>query len=135
VDALRRLLAGELAHAFDSVEWRVAPGGEARALRLPPLTADVGYWAAREALRNAARYARRPEAPLRMTIAVTPSGSTGLELCLEDNGSGLAANGAKAGESTGQGLALHATLLAVAGGTLVTESEPGTFTRVRLTLP
>jgi signal transduction histidine kinase len=135
VDALRRLLAGELAGAFDSVEWRLNPGGEARATALPPLTADVCYWAAREALRNAARYARRPGAPLHVTLALTPASVNGLELSLEDNGAGLATNGASKGESTGQGLALHGTLLAVVGGTLTVESEAGLYTRVRLILP
>jgi chemotaxis protein histidine kinase CheA len=36
---------------------------------------------------------------------------------------------------SGQGLALHSTLLAVIGGSLSVESEPGVYTRVRIRLP
>jgi len=36
---------------------------------------------------------------------------------------------------SGQGLALHSTLLAVVGGTLAVESLPGAYTRILLTLP
>ena len=35
----------------------------------------------------------------------------------------------------GQGLALHSTLLAVVGGSLTIDSQPGMFTRVTLWLP
>jgi signal transduction histidine kinase len=135
VDALRRLLAAELARAFDAVDWELAPEAEARAWALPPLAADVLYSAAREALRNAARHARRPEAPLRMTIRLAPAGTTGLELTLNDDGAGLDPHPGGSGDSTGQGLSLHSTLLAVVGGTLTVDGKPGAGTRVRLTLP
>jgi nitrogen-specific signal transduction histidine kinase len=36
---------------------------------------------------------------------------------------------------SGQGLALHSTLLAVIGGSLSVESEVGAYTRVRIYLP
>ena len=45
------------------------------------------------------------------------------------------AQGAAEREGCGQGLALHSTLLAVVGGTLSVESEPGRYTRVLLCLP
>lgn len=135
VDALRRLLAGELARAFDAVDWDLPPEAEARAAALPPLAADVLYTAAREALRNAARHARRPDAPLRVTITFASAGPTGLALTLADNGLGLNAHAAESRDSTGQGLSLHGTLLAVLGGTLTVESEPDAGTQVRLTLP
>jgi signal transduction histidine kinase len=135
VDALRRLLAGELARAFDVVDWELDPEAEARALALPPLAADVLYTAAREALRNAARHARRPDAPLRITITLATAGPTGLALTLTDNGAGRNAHNSESRDSTGQGLSLHGTLLAVLGGTLAVESQPARGTTVLLTLP
>ncbi len=58
----------------------------------------------------------------------------GLEILIQDNGVGLAqVNGTQAG--SGQGLALHSTLLAVIGGSLSVESQPGEYTRVRIYLP
>ena len=41
----------------------------------------------------------------------------------------------KGDEGSGQGLALHSTLMAVVGGTLTAESESDTHTRITLTLP
>jgi sensor histidine kinase regulating citrate/malate metabolism len=69
---------------------------------------------------------------------------------VEDNGVGLemetAANEQETGTENGRnnsggsggsggGLALHSTLMAVVGGALSTESNPGDYTRVSLTLP
>jgi len=141
VDALRKSVAGEFARSFDAVDWALTPEAEARARALPDLTAEVLFYAAREALRNAARHARRGQAaaPLRVRLAVTLPRADGLELTIEDDGAGVdSADGAggvgspASTSSSGQGLALHATLLAVVGGTLTVESQPGAFTRVRL---
>jgi signal transduction histidine kinase len=135
VTALRQALDDEWAGAFDSVTWDVAPTGAAAAAALPPLAAEVLFYAAREAIRNAARYGRPADGgrPLRLRIAVTAG--SGLEITIEDDGVGLAtAPGAPAG-GAGQGLALHSTLLAVVGGTLAVESAPDRYTRVALALP
>ncbi len=53
---------------------------------------------------------------------------------IEDNGVGFGSAGAP-GHRSGQGLALHGTLMAVVGGSLAVESAPGTYTRVVLALP
>ncbi|HEX2915831.1 MAG TPA: ATP-binding protein, partial [Chloroflexia bacterium] len=84
--------------------------------------------------RNAARYARgnNPERPL--TLEILLRWRKGLEILVEDNGVGLASTRSNGGGS-GQGLALHTTMLAVIGGSLVTESSPGLYTRVILSLP
>jgi signal transduction histidine kinase len=139
--ALRQLVDGELAGAFDAVTWEIDPRAEAKARLLPELEAEVAYYAAREALRNAARHARPVESgrELRLRISLRwcegqPHG--GLELCIEDNGVGLAlAAPAGAYQGSGQGLALHSTLLAILGGELVLESVPEEFTRVSIRLP
>ena len=116
--------------------WR--PSGERLAARLPPLVAEVIYAAGREAIRNAARHAHRtmPGAPLHLRISVTGEGE--LAIAVEDDGVGLPLReGAvpPASEGTGQGLALHSTLMAVIGGTLEVDSVAGAHTRVSLRLP
>jgi signal transduction histidine kinase len=138
-DALRRLVSVEFPRAFDAVAWDVTPEAEARARALPPLAAEVLFYAAREAVRNAARHGRGadPAQPLNLRLGLHATEPDGLALTVEDNGPGLAAAPVAVEKSAGagQGLALHGTLLAVVGGTLALESEPGAFTRVRLTLP
>ena len=68
-----------------------------------------------------------------------PGPARGLSITVEDNGAGVidSLGEAQAGErpGAGQGLALHSTLLAVVGGSLAIQSEPGLFTRVTLCLP
>src|SRR5690606_3511047 len=72
VGALRQVVEGELGHAFDSVIWQIEPAAEAAARHLSPLTAEVLLYAAREALRNAARHGRgdEPQRPLNLVIRV-----------------------------------------------------------------
>jgi signal transduction histidine kinase len=145
-DALRRLATGEFAHAFDAVRWQVDSRAEERAAGLPPLAAEVLLYAAREAMRNAARHGRRDGAPAALNLFIQaawndqPPALRGLTITVEDDGAGVgnrelppAASDDRAG--AGQGLVLHSTLLAVVGGTLQLESEPGRFTRVSLFLP
>ena len=132
--ALRGLFEGEFAGAFDSTTWDADPAAEQAAAGLPPVAAEVLFYAAREAVRNAARYGRRPEetAPLHLRLAVRLD--NGLQVMIEDDGAGIMP-GQPAREAGGYGLALHQAMLAVLGGALAVESEPGRFTRVRLTLP
>lgn len=132
VGALRQVLRRELEGAFAEVVWQVEPRAEERFRAIPPRFAEVIYYAAREALRNAARHARGDGVrPVRLRIGV--SGRDGLQVLVEDDGVGL--GGPPADPGTGQGLALHSTMMAVIGGTLAVESLPGQYTRVLLTLP
>ena len=134
VGALRNLVDGELNGAFDQVDWHIPPDVEKHLSEIPAFKAEVLFYGAREALRNAARYAgeARSEAPLRLCIQAAWQG--GLQLSIEDNGGGLKETGGKAAGS-GQGLTLHSTLMAVIGGSLAVESTPGVSTRVVLRLP
>jgi signal transduction histidine kinase len=159
VKALRKAVEEDFAGAFDSVEWQVDPAVPDALSDISPLSAEVVFYAAREAIRNAARYGRdNPARPLHLRVAVVWRG--GLEILVEDDGVGLplgaeaepaptnghAGNGSaslpvepatpngSAGGS-GQGLALHSTMMAVVGGSLSTESVPGEYTRVVLSLP
>ena len=128
-------LAGALKQSveeFDRVEWEVDPEADRIARKLPPLIAETVFYAAREALRNAARHGRRARGPLVLRFQMLYE--DGLKIIIEDNGPGLMAVSA-ARQTTGQGLSLHSALMAVAGGSLTAESEPDRFTRIRLQLP
>ncbi|HEX9438167.1 MAG TPA: ATP-binding protein, partial [Roseiflexaceae bacterium] len=134
IGALRQTVDGELGSAFDNVTWRIEPDADLAARNIPALNAEVVFYAAREAIRNAARYGRDgdPTRSLRLTVSVARR--NGLEIAIEDDGVGIGAASASA-EGSGQGLGLHSTMMAVIGGALTAESVPGTYTRISLALP
>jgi signal transduction histidine kinase len=132
----------EFASSFDRIDWQIAPAAESIAQELSPLNAEVIFYAAREGVRNAARYGRGSEAsrPLHLCIYLSAH-QFQLELTIEDNGVGIDAmrsNGttpARGMGGSGRGLALHGTMMAIIGGTLSIESSPGQYTRMRLRVP
>ena len=130
VGMLQRTVADEFKEAFDEVTWELDEAAEAHALALPLTAAEVVFYAAREAIRNAARHGRGddPRRPLHLRVAV--SAEPGLRLVVQDDGVG----GAYGDVRAGRGIALHSTMMAVIGGEWVTESVPGEYTRVTLTL-
>jgi signal transduction histidine kinase len=146
VGALRQAVDGEFGGDFDAVTWQVAPEAEHATSDIPPLAAEVCFYAAREVVRNAARYGRNGDPARPLHLAVSIAWRNGLELRIEDDGVGLVgAQGSPervAGQAdatiaggSGHGLGLHGTLMAVVGGTLIAESKPGAYTRVSLSLP
>ena len=134
VGALRRTVEDELSGAFDSVTWHVEPEAGWAAETISKLAAEVLFCAAREAIRNAAQHARAQDVSRRLHLSVEITWRAGLNLTVEDDGVGLDGTGQPPGGS-GQGLALHSTLMAVIGGTLSAESRPHGGTRVSLVLP
>ena len=134
VGALRQAVDDELGSAFDGVTWQVEPEAERQAQAIPSLTAEVLFYATREAIRNAARHGRDEEIARPLHLCVKVAWRDGLEVMVEDNGVGLGTADPSA-TGSGQGLALHSTMMAVVGGTLAVESQPGAYTRVSLTLP
>jgi signal transduction histidine kinase len=134
VGALRRAVDGDLANAFDGVQWHIASDAEQRAQSLSALQSEVLFYAACEAIRNAARYGRDGDPGRRLHLSIKLEEHQGLRLMIEDDGVGMgAAHSSSAG--SGQGLGLHTTMMAVIGGTLTTESAPNRFTRVTLAVP
>jgi signal transduction histidine kinase len=133
IGALHQAVDEEFGNAFDAVAWEVEPEAEQHAHAIPTLTAEVLFYASREAVRNAARHGRREgDTPLHLRITVAQR--HGLEITIEDDGVGLGA-GSASDPGSGHGLALHSTMMAVVGGTLAVESAPGAYTRVTLRLP
>jgi signal transduction histidine kinase len=134
VGALRQAVDDELGHAFDAVTWEVEPQAEREAQAIPALTGEVLFYAAREAIRNAGHHGRGPDSGRTLHLRLAVAWHDGLTILVEDDGVGLE-NGGPAGEGSGQGLALHSTMMAVVGGSLAVESLPGAYTRVTLALP
>lgn len=132
--ALRHMLRSEMPQDFDQVTWEIDPEAERQARELPSLAAEVFFFAAREAVRNAARHGRAPGDARDLQLKVGMRWEDGLMVCIEDNGKGMPPAGAYSSEG-GQGLSLHSTMMAVINGSLQLESAPGEFTRVILHLP
>lgn len=132
--ALRRVVEQELQGAFDHVSWRIEPAAEQAAAQLPSLAAEAMFYAAREAVRNVARHARPAGSDAKLHLQISMVWKDGLALCIEDNGVGMR-EARSENSGSGQGMLLHATLLALAGGELIIEDAPATGARVRLWLP
>ncbi len=139
IAALHQLIADELPETFDRVDWQIEAPAEEQLRDLPQLTVEVLFYAAREAIRNAARYGRGHERQRRLHLQITIRDEQGLVIQLKDDGVGItpALNNEEGEESVGsrQGLSIHSTMLAVVGGTLETTSVPGEQTVVTLRLP
>ncbi|HLY24957.1 MAG TPA: hypothetical protein VKQ72_01370, partial [Aggregatilineales bacterium] len=132
VGALKQLLDGELSHEFEEVTWQVDLAAEGEIRKLPLLTLEVLYFAAREAIRNAARHGRGAQEDRSLKLTLTICCQSKLEIVVEDNGVGL--DRAPGGKTSGNGLALHSTMMAIAGGLLAVENLAGHGTRVVLSL-
>ncbi len=121
LDDLRRLVEEEMASRFDAVQFGADAAAAACAERLRPLSAEAIFYAVRELVRNAERHGRGGNGgPL--TLAVTVTSGEGLTVRVQDNGVGGPAQAADGG--AGQGLALHAAMLAVVGATLAVQPVP-----------
>ncbi|MBI5565074.1 MAG: hypothetical protein HY870_09270 [Chloroflexi bacterium] len=133
IAALHSAVDHDFRDSFDALDWQVDPGAQARAQRLPLFVSEVIFFAAQEAIRNAARHGRGAEANRKLKLDVAIQNGSGLTIVIGDDGVGRAATRAK-GE-TGNGLAFHSTMLAVVGGTLSVEDRSGGGTQVVISVP
>jgi two-component system, NarL family, sensor kinase len=98
---------------------------------LSSTTTELVYRAAQEALRNVDRHAAARTA----SVALRDDDGT-VTLIVEDDGRGMTGDNLREQHAAGHmGLALLADGVAARGGSLSIESEPGTGTRIRLSLP
>jgi signal transduction histidine kinase len=124
-----------LAGQFDKVEFDFSSKAEKQAARLPGMLAEVIFYAAREALRNAAQHGRG-EGPLHLIVKARWTASGGLSIAVIDDGVGFGkANAAVDLPKSGQGLILHSALVAVIGGQLTLEQPPKGGSAVHISLP
>ncbi len=132
ITAFQRIVENDFATVFDTVQWEISPEAEAAAKTLPTLTAEVVFYAVREVVRNAAKHGRggKGERPLRLNITMQYIDQ--LAITITDDGVGL---GNSETSGSGQGLALHSTMMAVVGGSVVVDTAAHQFTRVTLNVP
>lgn len=133
IGSLRQEVTNYLAGDLDEVHWQIDADAERSAAAISPLVAEVLFGAAREALRNAARHGRDGELGHLLRVRILLEDNAGLRLTVEDDGVGMSSVSGPGG--SGQGLALHSTLMAVIGGTLTVESGDSGGTRVVLSVP
>jgi signal transduction histidine kinase len=133
IAALHSAVDHDFHDSFDALDWQVDPGANERARQLPLFASEVIFFAAQEAIRNAARHGRGSEANRKLTLDVAIQNGSGLTIVIGDDGVGRAANRGKS--ETGSGLAFHSTMLAVIGGTLSVEDRSGGGTQVVITVP
>ncbi len=132
--SLQQLAIVEFPNAFTGIEWKWTETDATIVNGLPVLKKEVLYYAAREAIRNAATHAipSADEAGIRLTVEVRIKNE--IEITIQDNGMGVISNNDSTAGAR-QGLAIHSTLMALIGGELAVESVPGAYTRVRLVCP
>lgn len=134
VDAIKNLLKHEVKGCFDGVEWIIEPEAEKRISEISPVFSEVIFYAVREAIRNSAKYGRTNNTEHYFQLTISLLNDEKVKIIIEDNGCGINDN-RKSNGGSGQGLALHSTMMAVIGGTIILESEPEKYTKVTLVLP
>ncbi|MBK7896227.1 MAG: hypothetical protein IPJ90_15405 [Anaerolineaceae bacterium] len=132
ITAFQRIVENDFSMVFDEIRWEISPEAEKAAQTLPTLTAEVVFYAAREVVRNAAKHGRGGVAERPLTLTITMHHTDQLAITLTDDGVGL---GNSDTSGSGQGLALHSTMMAVVGGEVVVETAVHQFTRVTLNVP
>lgn len=133
--ALRNTVHGEFGEAFDAIEWHISTEAEQYMQHLPALNAEVLFYAAREVIRNAARYGRGGDATHMLKLSIRAqclAAPNELSLNISDTGVGMPVVSPPQQQSNGHGLVLHSTMLAVIGATLLTESQAGHGTSVTM---
>ena len=126
--ALQSALEHDFRDSFDHIAWEAEPAAIEQAKRLPLFVSEVIFYAAQEALRNAAKHGRGEDAHRALQLEVALRNRSGLQVIIEDDGVGRPID--QANDEAGSGLRFHTTMLAVIGGTLSVEDRSGGGTRV-----
>jgi signal transduction histidine kinase len=131
--ALQSALDHDFRDSFDRVEWHVDPAAAERARQLPLFASEVIFFAAQEAIRNAAKHGRGGDAQRKLHLDVALQNGSGLQVIIGDDGVGRPIDPVD-GEA-GSGLRFHSAMLAVIGGTLSVEDRSGGGTQVTIETP
>jgi signal transduction histidine kinase len=132
--AIRKLTIEEFSLYFNKINYQWEEIDEIKLNDISQLKKEVMYYAAREAIRNSALHANPTTGEEKVTLTICITTSTDINIIVQDNGSGVRKE-KDPSTGSGQGLAIHSTLMELIGGRLSIESEPGSFTRVSLTCP
>ena len=89
VKALRRAIDDELPNAFDKMTWQITPEVAQNVLEIPTLSAEVIFYATREAIRNAAKHGRGDEEKRPLNVTVNMEWDEGLTIAVIDDGVGM----------------------------------------------
>jgi signal transduction histidine kinase len=133
IAALQKTVEKEFPDAFEQVIWEIPNEAISRFKQISALSSEVVYFAAREAIRNAAHHGRVKDICPSLKISTNHRAPT-WEIVIENE---FLENSDTPTNKTGshQGLAIHSTMMAVIGGELSFEQVPGEVTRVVLRVP
>jgi signal transduction histidine kinase len=134
IQAIRKLTIEEFTPYFKNIEYQWEEVDDTKLNNLSQIKKEVLYYAAREAIRNSALHAIPILREDKVTLTISITTINDISIIIQDNGFGLK-NGKDRSSGTGQGLAIHSTLMELIGGRLSIESAPGSFTRVSLNCP
>jgi nitrate/nitrite-specific signal transduction histidine kinase len=133
IGALEKTIHNEFPEAFEQVTWEVTEEAASQLKQLSALTSEVVYFAAREAIRNAAHHGRAGD--LRPSLKIGTNQKPQAWEILIENDSYENPDISPRKISGGQGLALHSTLMTIIGGELSFEQLSGSIARVVLYVP
>ena len=129
VTMLQNLVETEFQDEFEAISWALLA-----APQLDKVSGEILLGAAREVIRNAAVHGRGNNSKRTVQLAITIQLVDSLNLIVSDNGVGL--NFAiPTSKGSGNGLALHSTLLAIIGGYLSAEPLAAGGTKVTISIP
>jgi signal transduction histidine kinase len=132
--AIRKLTIEEFSPYFKKINYQWEEIDETKLNDISQLKKEVIYYAAREAIRNSALHAIPITGEEKVTLTVSITTTADIKIVVQDNGCGVRKE-KDPSSGSGQGLAIHSTLMELIGGRLSVESEPGSFTRVSLNCP
>jgi signal transduction histidine kinase len=137
IAALKSALDHDFRDSFDHVDWQVSDSANDRSEKLPLFVSEVIFYAAQEAIRNAARHARGGDASRKLNLAVSIESDPDLKIVVADDGVGYQAQVAssKMQVASGSGLIFHRTMLTIIGGSLSIEDRSGGGTQVVIDIP
>ena len=136
--ALHSALDHDLHDNFDRIDWQAGPAAAKRVERLPLFVSEVIFYAAQEAIRNAARHGRGDDQRRPLHLSVRLDGDPDLKITISDDGVGGAGRGVQSADrdgGSGSGLLFHSTMLAVVGGALTVQERAGGGTEVVINGP
>ncbi|HEY4720747.1 MAG TPA: ATP-binding protein, partial [Anaerolineae bacterium] len=134
--ALKSAIDHDFHDSFDRIEWQASPAASERARQLPFFASEVIFYAAQEAIRNAARHGRGSDANRKLNLSVTIECDPELRIVIGDDGVGVAAQRKiEPSNGSGSGLLFHSTMLAVIGGALTVSDRLGGGTQVVINGP